>query len=366
MDTERRKPLPALTGIRILAAYYVVMLHTGSGYLSRHGAPPFLVHFLERGYLAVSLFFVLSGFILAYTYEGKIRGATHAARFWEARFARIYPTYLLALALMLPFSRDLTRPERWIVLFMVQTWMPWRPELIGAWNFPAWSLSVEAFFYLCFPAILPWLSRWTTTKLRILAGFLLALIAAGNLARAPENWIHAGFPLARHLPLPVLRLPEFVTGAVLGLLFLRSPGWKAGGIASMLTVVLSAAGLCLLPDRWASLSVAPLAMLILGLASQRGPVAWILSTRISVLLGGASYAVYLLQLPVRIYTRLAVAELAHAPHGLDAFLSPLVLLLLSIGVFLFWEEPSRKFLRKTLGLRSRWKWPYLQPGKPLE
>ncbi|HET9086928.1 MAG TPA: acyltransferase [Acidobacteriaceae bacterium] len=366
MDKERRKPLPALTGIRILAAYYVVMLHTGSGYLARHGAPRLIVHFLERGYLAVSLFFVLSGFILAYTYQGKMSSASNATRFWEARFARIYPTYLLALALMFPFSLDVTRPERWIVLLMAQTWMPWRPELFGAWNFPAWSLSVEAFFYLCFPATLLWLSRWTTASLRILAGLLLAIIAVGNLARAPENWIHSGFLLARHLPLPVLRLPEFVTGTVLGLIFLRSPGWKVGGLVTVLMAVLSAAGLCLLPDRWASLSVAPLALLILGLASQRGPLAWILSTRIAVLLGGASYAVYLLQLPVRIYTRLAVAELAHAPQGLDAFLSPLVLLLLSTAVFLFWEEPSRRFLRKTLGLRSRWKWPYLQPGKPLE
>jgi len=366
MDTERRKPLPALTGIRILAAYYVVMLHTGSGYLDRHGAPRLVVHFLERGYLAVSLFFVLSGFILAYTYEGKISGGTNAAHFWEARFARIYPTYLLALGLMVPFSRDVTLPQRWIVLSMMQTWMPWRPDLVGAWNFPAWSLSVEAFFYLCFPAILPFLSRWTAGRLRYLVGLLLALIAAGNLAQPPENWPHSGFALARHVPLPVLRLPEFVAGVALGLLFLRSPRWKPGGLFSMLMALAAIAGLCLFSARWASVAVAPLALLILGLAYRRGPVAWILSTRIFILLGGASYAVYLLQLPVRIFARLAVAQMAHPPQALDAFLSPLVLLLSSIVVFLFWEEPARKFLRKALGLRSRWKWPYLQPGKPLE
>ena len=366
MDTERRRPLPALTGIRILAAYYVVMLHTGSGYFHRHGAAPWIDHFLGNGHMAVSLFFVLSGFILAYTYEGKMQGPSNMAHFWEARFARIYPTYLLALAAMVPFSRDVTLPQRLIVLSMVQTWIPWRPDLVGAWNFPAWSLSVEAFFYLCFPAILPLLGRLTTVRLRILAGCLLAIIAVGNLAQPPENWPHSALAIARHVPLPIFRLPEFAVGTVLGLVFLRTPRWKYGGIFSLAMACLATAGLSVVPERWASVLVAPLAMLVLGLAYQRGPLAWVLSTRPMILFGGASYAVYLLQLPVRIYVRLSVAELAHAPHDLDAFLSPAVLLLSSTLVFLFWEEPARKFLRKALGLRARWKWPYLRPTRPLE
>ncbi|MHB8302793.1 MAG: acyltransferase family protein [Acidobacteriaceae bacterium] len=346
MDIERRRALPALTGIRIFAAYYVVMLHTGSGYFSRHGTPQSIDNFLGKGYLAVSLFFVLSGFILAYTYEGKIRGAPHAVQFWEARFARIYPVYLLALAWMVPFSRDLTLPQRLIVLSMVQTWMPWRPYLAGAWNFPAWSLSVEAFFYLCFPVLLGALSRLTLAKLRYLAGFLLAAIAVGNLAQPFENWPRSSFTLVRLIPLPVIRLPEFAVGMIFGLLFLRMPRWKHGGIISASMALLAIAGLSLLTNRWESLVVAPFALLVLGLAYRQGPLARLLSTRISILLGGASYAVYLLQLPVRISTRLLVAKLAHAPRDLDAFLSPAVLLLFSIVVFLFGRNRRENFCVK--------------------
>lgn len=366
MDIEKRKPLPALTGIRIFAAYYVVMLHTGFGYFSRHGAPRWIDNFLANGYLAVSLFFVLSGFILAYTYAGKIGGSTNAIHFWEARFARIYPAYLLALALMVPFSRDVTLPQRIIVLSMLQAWMPWRPDLLGAWNFPAWSLSVEAFFYLCFPAILPLLSRWTVARLRYLAIFLLTIIAAGNLAQPPENWPRSAVLLARHIPLPIFRLPEFVVGMICGLIFLRTPQWKYGATTSACMAFLAVVGLCLVTERWASILVTPFALLILGLAYRRGPLARFLGRRILILFGGASYAVYLLQLPARICVRLLVAKWAHAPHDLDAFLSPAVLLLSSIVVFLFWEEPARKFLRRIFGLRSRWKWPYLQPAKPLD
>lgn len=56
LTADKRSPLPALTGIRIFAAYYVVMLHTGAGYFGRNGAPPAVLRLLDKGYLAVSLF----------------------------------------------------------------------------------------------------------------------------------------------------------------------------------------------------------------------------------------------------------------------------------------------------------------------
>jgi peptidoglycan/LPS O-acetylase OafA/YrhL len=362
---EKRTPLPALTGIRIFAAYYVVMLHTGSGYFGRHGAPQVILRLLDKGYMAVSLFFVLSGFILAYTYEGKLRDPRGALGFWEARFARIYPVYVLSLALMVPFARDVTLGQKFTVLSMVQTWMPWRPDLIGAWNFPAWSLSVEAFFYSAFPPIFLSLCRMRVAGLRRLACLLMALIAVGNLAQPIERWSLSSWLFVRYIPVPVLRLPEFVLGMALGLLFLRAPKLRHGGLISTGAAVAALVFLSLPVTRWTSLVIVPFALLIASLANQTGPLARLLSTRILVLLGSASYAVYLLQLPVRIYSRLLVAKLPHAPVDLDAFLSPGVLLLFSVLIFLFWEEPARKFLRKALGLRPRWKWPYLPPSDPL-
>jgi peptidoglycan/LPS O-acetylase OafA/YrhL len=364
LTSKKRSPLPALTGIRIFAAYYVVMYHTGAGYFGRHGAPTALLHLLDKGYLAVSLFFILSGFILVYTYQGKISGPENILRFWEARFARIYPVYLLALALMFPFARTLTGGQRLAVLSMVQTWIPGRPDLQGAWNFPAWSLSVEAFFYLVFPLILLALNRMSIAGLRRLVGLLLAAIAIGDLTRPAGLWYFA-LTWVRYVPLPVVRLPEFIVGMVLGLAFLRAPEWRYSGQISVGALLSAIVVLCLPWAGWASAAVIPFAILIMSLAYQRGPVARMLSNRIVILLGSASYAVYLLQLPTRIYTRLLFSKLPHAPHELDAFLSPCFLLILSVLVFLFWEEPARKFLRKSLGLRPRWKWAYLPVEHPL-
>ena len=364
LTAPKRSPLPALTGIRIFAAYYVVMFHTGAGYVGRHGAPDVILHLLDKGYLAVSLFFILSGFILVYTYQGKISGPENILRFWEARFARIYPVYLLALGLMFPFAETITGGQRLAVLSMVQTWIPGRPDLQGAWNFPAWSLSVEALFYLAFPLIFLALNRMSIAGLHRLVGLMLAVIAIGNLTRPAGLWYFA-VTWVRYVPLPVLRLPEFIVGMALGLTFLRAPAWRYSGLTSIASLLCAIAVLCLPLGRWASLAVIPFAILIMSLAYQNGPVARLLSNRIIILLGSASYSVYLLQLPIRIYTRLLVAQMLHAPHNLDAFLSPCLLLILSVLVFLFWEEPARKFLRKSFGLRPRWKWPYLPAEHPL-
>jgi peptidoglycan/LPS O-acetylase OafA/YrhL len=365
LTAQKRSPLPALTGIRIFAAFYVVMLHTGAGYFGRHGAPEVILRLLDKGYLAVSLFFILSGFILVYTYQGKISGPENILRFWEARFARIYPVYLLALALMIPFAKTITVGQRFAVLTMVQTWIPWRPEMVGAWNFPAWSLSVEAFFYLTFPPILVGLNRLRVAALRWLVAILLGVIVVGDLPRPVGDWPHCAITFAHYIPLPVLRLPEFIVGMALGLIFLRIPARRFSGLISIGALLAAIVALCLPWDAWASLAVIPFAILIMSLAYQSGPVARVLSNRMVILLGSASYAVYLLQLPTRIYTRLLFAQILHAPHNLDAFLSPCFLLILSVLVFLFWEEPARKFLRKSLGLRPRWKWPYLPAAHPL-
>ena len=365
LTAPKRSPLPALTGIRIFAAYYVVMLHTGSGYFDRHGAPEFILRLLDKGYLAVSLFFILSGFILVYTYQGKMSGPENTVRFWEARFARIYPVYLLALALMVPFAKTITHGQRLAVLSMVQTWIPWKPEMVGAWNFPAWSLSVEAFFYLTFPLILIGLNRLRVSGLKWIVSILLAVIVVGDLPRPVGDWPNSAITFAHYVPLPVLRLPEFIVGMALGLIFLRVPARSHSGLVSIGALLAAIVVLCLPWGALPSIAVIPFAILIMSLAYQSGPVARLLSNRMIILLGSASYAVYLLQLPTRIYSRLLFAQILHAPHNLDAFLSPCILLVLSVLVFLFWEEPARKFLRKSLGLRPRWKWPYLPTEHPL-
>src|SRR4029077_20783935 len=166
---------------------------------------------------AVCLFFLLSGFILAYTYSELAPGIRNYAKFWEARFARIYPVYLLSLLLALPFQlHTLTLKSALAVILMVQAWNPLHPEMNGAWNYPAWSLSVEAFFYLCFPFVQTRIASMSRRLLLLLGAVaLLVCILCHSPAQGLGIW-NPGTVASTLIPLPIVRFPEFFLGMIIG------------------------------------------------------------------------------------------------------------------------------------------------------
>jgi peptidoglycan/LPS O-acetylase OafA/YrhL len=334
---HHRRALPALTGIRFLAAMYVVVFHFAPNFVTHHHVSGAIAIFLNNGYLSVTFFFLLSGFILAYTYEGQMEGASNRVRFWEARFARIYPVYLLSLVLSYWTGRDLSLQKAVAVLGMVQAWNPWDRQMSFAWNFPAWSLSAEAFFYVCFPFILPLMSRRNTRTLHWLVFVLLTVCVV-----VPASSFSASCPL------PILHLPEFLLGMALGLTFLRSgsdvPSYRPLRTYAAVAGLLVTLSLPLGP--WVSLVVVPSAILAYELASRESLLTRMLSTPAMVLLGGASYAVYLLQTPVRHWTHLLFSHTPAKLAGKDGPFTALALVGFSIFVFLCWEEPLRKVLRR--------------------
>lgn len=346
-----RNTLPPLTGIRFFAAFHVVLFHA-LPWLDSHLLLPVPVRiFLNNGYLAVCLFFLLSGFILSYTYEGHSSGGSNRAKFWESRFARIYPVYFLSLLLALPFHwQKLTSSTVAAVLLMVQAWNPLRPEISGAWNYPAWSLSIEAFFYLCFPFVQSCLAKVSRNTLLILGGFAALIAIFGHTpTQGLGTWDQTSIA-GKWIPLPVLRFPEFLIGMVLGNVFLRD---RATSKKTFLTTFAALFSLLLLSipiGSWVSLVVLPFGLLIYCLASSRDFLTALLSRPLMLLLGGASYSVYLLQAPVRDYVRVLIPRLSLRLVAFGVPLTPLILILFSILVFRIWEEPMRHSIRRWLAL----------------
>jgi len=136
---EKKRRYLILDGLRGVAAFGVLIFHGRSWMPDR---------LFSHGYLAVDFFFILSGFILAYTYattEGTTRGGARV--FWVARIARIYPVYLLGLVLALgPYLATEHNIQNITIsigshLVMLHAWLPGTLDL----NQPSWSLSVEAF-----------------------------------------------------------------------------------------------------------------------------------------------------------------------------------------------------------------------------
>ncbi len=352
--TAHRRSLKALTGIRFFAAFYVVIFHTRVGQLlSEHGFTA-AGNFFYNGYLAVPLFFLLSGFILAYTYEGQIEEPGDHRRFWEARFARIWPVY--AVSLLMASIPSFTIPplgSALAALGMVQAWNPFDPGMAGAWNFVCWTLSVEAVFYIVFPFYQTWIEEKSSrTQLLTMAGMLVVCVAINSASRTlgykPVGVWH-------WIPLPIPHLPEFFTGVGLGNYYLRLLSGRAGkpgepllpgkGVWTYGSLIATVALLCRPDSAWTSLVVIAFAALLFGLAAERTLLSRFLSSRWMLLGGGISYSIYLVQMPVKSWVQ-AITERMHLGNeGLRFLITTTALIGVSLILFKAVEDPARKLLR---------------------
>ncbi|MFE6054815.1 acyltransferase family protein [Kitasatospora sp. NPDC056446] len=303
--------LPSLTGLRFWAALLVVLYH-----LSRKvGELPVLSPLAWYGRSGVTLFFVLSGFVLAWTYRS---GPVPAAVFARRRFARIWPLHLLTTVLSLGADAAIGAAVPVVAaLWSLVLVHPWAPSTVYGGNPASWSLGAEAWFYLLFPVLLRVLAprRRAWLPLAVLCALLgPALWAAGALLPADpvlRNWL-LGY-------LPLTRTPQFVLGVVVGLA-------ARDGLLPRLRLAPAAAAVVLwhlalvpwhaaVPDAlWygpydASQSVpAPLFAALLVAAAQRdaaGTAPRLLAGRTAVRLGEWSYAWYLVH-EIGIRCRLAV------------------------------------------------------------
>lgn len=288
--------LDRLTGLRFIAALAVFVFH---GLLFIGGAESDVVHAVfGQGRSGVSFFFILSGFVLAWS----SRPGDTILGFYRRRFARIYPAYLAALLIagLLWLIRDPKGLANGLLTpFLLQSWVPDK-HVYFAVNTPAWSLSVEAFFYLMFPFVIAALRRlygrglWVAGAVAVAVPIALAAVASQSLNPADLDdgsfvaWAVYYFPLAR--------LPEFILGAVLALQFraglLPTISWKFA-VALAATAYL-AAGLWPSAFGIVALVIVPFALLIVA-AAQRdiaGRRGW-LGGRFSVNLGAISYCFYL-------------------------------------------------------------------------
>lgn len=351
MDRTKEAGLvSALTGLRAIAAYFVLLFHYGSSFVNAVGVPYPIGKILSNGYLGVSFFFVLSGFILAYNYRNPLPTWSAKKAFFLARFARIYPVYILALIASYFLGNRYVEPGSMGAIpqfVLLQSWVPYTDN-IQYWNTPGWTLSVEAFFYTSFPLAIVLAADASDKRLGaaawLLAGTMMIAQTPGcQFERLAPVWLE-------WVPLALLRLPEFLFGVSLGVLCTRGR-LQILGRAPALPAISFAALVCLavLPN---AIVPGPFGVLM-GLLissmfwSTESRIRRLLSTKLFVLLGGASYALYLLQEPAHdLFTSILggqnkLAIIAYYP----------MVTLLAIAAFILVEEPAREMIRHCFGLR---------------
>ncbi len=209
--------LDSLTGLRFLAALLVFASHT-LAFFDRTPVAASIHPSLEPGAAGVSFFFILSGFVLTWTY----RPGDRAGPFYRRRFARIAPSYWIAVALFIPMTA-VARPEETgsLLLHMapqfvgLHAWIP-DPDYYWAGNGVTWSISCEMFFYALFPLLIVRAVRMSQRARWWAAGVLVVLVVAPPLLLRPlthgatiADWAIFIFP--------VQRLWEFILGILIAL-----------------------------------------------------------------------------------------------------------------------------------------------------
>lgn len=392
-QTTDKPIIASLTGLRFFAAMAVVLYH----YSWLIPYPPAIFAFVRQGWAGVGLFFVLSGFVITYNYADWF--ATDTASYWtflRARFARVVPLHVVALALATPISLyamylhsisfNWTTALSWLTnLFLLEAYVP--ITQFKVWNAPAWSISVEFFYYLTFPFIARRLFVRFDSE-RSLEFLGLGVIVTGALFIGPVSYfltsilgqfppelgVEPGYALHRF---PPVRMGEFLLGCTLALAFLRARSLKERGLMSalrrnravremMVAFAVGLFGLVSLTSQNAEYTsesnmiyMVTAAMLIGALASGPTLLSPILEHRAVVLLGNASYSLYMIHwIPVAATALLVGARPspaidpywsaiagANAPGMLAVALLLVSTVLISIACYRLVESPARRLLR---------------------
>jgi peptidoglycan/LPS O-acetylase OafA/YrhL len=214
MNVSRTR-LDSLTGLRFIAAILVVLYHASVTLV------PEMYPLVSMGQTGVTFFFMLSGFVLAWS----MNPGTSRRQFYWRRFARIWPlhalTALAAVVLALATQGDQSFPRFLASLLLVQGWLG-DQQWVYAYNGVSWSLSCEAFFYAVFPFLAVWLSRLEPGKLfRVGATAFAAAVASISVLLALVPGFDWG---ALFYTFPAFRIAEFIVGVCLAIAMQK--GWK--------------------------------------------------------------------------------------------------------------------------------------------
>jgi len=356
---KNRAELRALTSVRGVAAWFVVLYHIR---FSIAGLPPTLVTIFGKGYLAVDFFFLLSGFVIWLTWGERIHvgGWRAVPRFLQKRIARIWPLHLfmlgcaIGLALLLA-STGRQDPYHYpfaqlpLHLLLLQNW-GFTSQL--AWNVPSWSISAELGAYLLFP-LLALAIDWRRVPTPAILAAIGSLFAALHLIMASFGGATLGSDIA-HFGL--LRcLTEFSAGTAICALWVR---WRDTPALPAIVSGLTSTALLLcwatraLPE---TLAIPPaFAALLLALAltsdRRRNPL------EITPLhyLGEISYATYLGHFMLFIVFKLVFVADPRAipPHLIALYLT--MVLVSSVALYHLIERPAQDWInRLKLPSRSR-------------
>lgn len=309
-----RPKLPSITGSRFWAAFLVFLFHASLPSDLAPFANPTIQHIYtvivgKAGWLGVSYFFILSGFIMVWS----AKDTDTVGDFYLRRFAKIYPTHFLTwLVAFLIGAVSIYQYKLWSTnLLLVNTWFN-DVHYFFVGNRPSWSLCIEAMFYLSFPFFYR-IMKTIPTKHDL---FALLLVTMASLAVqvaiylwAEPNKMMGAFPISQHhfwisYIFPPARIFEFLAGMFAARLLINGRAIMLSKTVSLALLVATYIASMYIPYQF-SMSVVfiiPVCLLITSFAGDDLKTRkTALNSPTSVWLGEISYAFYMVHFLVLFY-----------------------------------------------------------------
>lgn len=376
---SQTRHIPALTGIRAVAAGMVFFGHMLHGHLAE------IPLFLQYGWTGVNVFFALSGYLFTHLYADKLLDGTFSwADYIKRRLIRIYPLTTLLIVIAVCSSWGTYTLENILLhITLLQAWAPeYRLTLIS----PMWTLTVEESYYFCAPVLIYYLSKLfqdrvhrlsstTPTQLAWRIGFLAVLVWFGTLVFA-----NGATKLYQSMMMYATTYwdSEAWTFTILGRIVDFMAGMLAAAFARYVIPtrkysgdIIIAVGIVLF---WSMISLVALlggpvhvgahrlgifaqngiglaaAIIIYGLHAG-GAISRLLSSAPMRVLGEASFALYLIQLMPFLWWPKAGMQIQYNLHdlGLNYYLAAIVsyvtMNVFAISIYYSFERPLGRYLR---------------------
>ncbi len=342
LHNKRLLMLRHLTGLRFIAALMVYLCHLNTDYFG-----VFVKEMFSQGFIGVSFFFILSGFILSYSYEDKLKNeVTSKRQFILLRLARIVPMHLLlAMPFILltihlknfDFSKTLTN------ILLMQSWIP-KEDYYFSLNGVSWSLSDELFFYLMFiPLIYTSITKKVITAISIIT--LLLTIYFLKIIQTEElnHWLYYIFPVSR--------LVEFICGMIIYACWKNSRQQTVDSLLFLISLLPLLIAIYYSNNinnslRYSLYYLLPMVIFFTSCIYLRnGVIHTILSSKTLELLGKSSFIFYLIHQPIILF---CFKIFGHNPGPLYLIALLVIITIVSIILYKLVEEPLELMLRKRI------------------
>jgi peptidoglycan/LPS O-acetylase OafA/YrhL len=354
------KRIDQLTFTRFIAILVVLFYHGGGGvYLQA------LNTFLPSALLvssttSVTYLYVLSGFVMSLVYYRPQEKFT-IGKYWTSRILRLYPLYLISFLLVCYYYIDsIARIKPQKILTNVFVLQAWWPPYAQSFNYAAWSMTVEFFFYALFPFFTMWAYRRSTKTL------IGVSVVFWVVSQVIHNILWVGYFPAKEnflIYFPLFHLSSFILGAVGGIWFLREgrdqPVTSRTSLSVLLGSVLLVSIYIILSNKNTRLPnglelmtglLAPLLVItIVALALDKSRLSNIFNYPALVALGDTSYGLYILHVPF-IWLLLRALENSSLANPQLVFEYTFLPLMIISGLLIHYyvDSPLRSWLKNIL------------------